>query len=211
MGGSQPKQFMLLEGEPLLLRSLRPFLAHPYVEIVVVALPPGYADQPPDWLCDLGDELVVVAGGAERGDSVYRALQVVPDWIDVVLIHDAARPLVDRKVIDGVMEAAAAGRGAVAAVPVTDTIKEVDESGRIVATPERGRLWRAQTPQGFPRQQILDVYRRAVAEGVQATDDAALVERYGGVVHVLEGSVANIKVTGQADLEVARALMQQGA
>lgn len=209
MAAAQPKQFLALEGEPVLLHSLRPFLAHPLVEWAVVALPPELASRPPAWLADLDRRLIFVAGGAERGDSVRAALEAVPAAAEVVLVHDAARPLVDRGIIDRVLAVAATGAGAVAAIQVTDTIKQADDSGRIVATPERKSLWRAQTPQAFPRAMLLRAYRRAAADQVQATDDAALVERYGGVVFVVEGSPHNLKITAPDDLVLAGALLRR--
>lgn len=207
MGGVR-KQYIELAGEPLLLHTLRPFLAHPAVEWVVVALPAEDVPRPPAWLVDLDPRVRWVAGGEERGDSVRQALEAVPEEADVVLVHDAARPLVTREVIDRAIVAASRGVGAVAAVPVTDTIKEVDAEGRIVATPERSRLWRAQTPQAFPRAMIVDAYHRAAADGLRATDDAALVERYGGTVVVVEGAPENLKVTGPLDLVVTEALLR---
>jgi 2-C-methyl-D-erythritol 4-phosphate cytidylyltransferase len=207
MGGVR-KQYLELCGEPVLVRSLRPFLAHPAVEWAVVALPAEDAVDPPDWLTGLDARIRVVAGGAERGDSVRRALEAVPDEAEFVLVHDAARPLVTAAVIDRVLDAAAGGVGAVAAVPVTDTLKEVGPDGTIVATPDRRRYWRAQTPQGFPRALLVEAHRRAVAEGVAATDDAALIERYGGRVVVVEGAPENLKVTEPVDLLVAEALLR---
>ncbi|HEY8484844.1 MAG TPA: 2-C-methyl-D-erythritol 4-phosphate cytidylyltransferase [Longimicrobiales bacterium] len=207
MGGVR-KQYMELAGEPLLLHTLRPFLAHPAVEWVVVALPAEDVPRPPAWLVDLDPRVRWVAGGEERGDSVRLALEAVPEEADLVLVHDAARPLVTREVIDRAIAAASEGVGAVAAVPVTDTIKEVDAEGRIVATPERSRLWRAQTPQAFPRAMIVDAYRRAAADGFRATDDSTLVEHYGGTVVVVEGAPENLKVTGPLDLVVAEALLR---
>lgn len=210
MGGVR-KQYLELAGEPVLVHSLRPFLAHPAVQWAVVALPAKDAKDPPAWLAELDPRLTLVAGGAERGDSVYRALEAVPEAAEIVMIHDAARPLLTRPVIDRALAAAAAGVGAVAAVPVADTLKEVDADGKILATPDRSRFWRAQTPQAFPRRMILDAYRRAVEEGVHGTDDAALVERFGGTVIVVEGAPENLKVTSPADLIVAEAFLRARA
>lgn len=207
VGGYVAKQFLVLAGEPVLLRTLRVFLGHPAMESIVVALPPEAAASPPSWLADLDARIRLVAGGAERGDSVAAGLEAVPEDCDVVLIHDAARPLVTRGVLDRVIAAAARGVGAVAAVPVADTIKEVDAARRIVGTPDRRRLWQAQTPQAFPRALVLDAYRRAAAEGIAATDDAALVERFGGAVEVVEGSTENLKITRPADVVLAEAIL----
>ncbi len=210
MGGVR-KQYLELHGEPVLVHALRPFLAHPAIGWVVIALPAADLAEPPAWLTGLDPRIQLVAGGADRGDSVRRALEAVPEAAEVVLIHDAARPLVELEIIDRALAAALAGSGAVAAVPLTDTIKEVDVGRRIVATPDRRRYWRAQTPQAFPRRLLLDAYHRALADNFEATDDAALVEHYGGTVVVIEGAPENLKVTTPTDLIVADALLRARA
>ena len=202
LGGAIRKQYLHVAGEPVLLRAVRPFVDHPAVSPVVVVLPPDDAAAPPAWLTSLG--VTIVAGGPERGDSVWNGLQALGDDVERVLVHDGARPFVDRGIIDRVLERA--GDGAIAAVPVTDTIKEVDETGTIVGTPDRGRLWQAQTPQGFPRAALVRAYERAQADRILATDDAALYERYVGPVRVVAGSYRNLKVTRPEDLRIAEAL-----
>lgn len=199
------KQYLELDGEPILLRSLRPFLDHPSVDWVVVALPAEDVESPP---LEFPEGVTVVEGGAERMDSVRRGLEAVPEAADVVLIHDAARPLVTRAVVDRVLTAAAGGVGAIAAVPVADTLKRVGEEGVIEETVDRAGLWRAQTPQGFPRTLILEAHRAAAGAGGAATDDAALVERRGGRVVVVEGDARNLKVTRPEDLSLARLLLR---
>ncbi|HEU0299624.1 MAG TPA: 2-C-methyl-D-erythritol 4-phosphate cytidylyltransferase, partial [Longimicrobium sp.] len=176
---------------------------HPRISSVVVVLPPEDVADPPRWLAGL--PVRVVAGGAERGDSVRSGLRAIPDDAGHVLIHDGARPFVTREMIDRVLDACADG-GAVAAVPVTDTIQRVDARGTIVDTPDRSALWQAQTPQGFPRAAIVDAYRRASADGVAATDDAAVYARYAGPVRVVMGSYQNLKVTRPEDLPIAEAI-----
>jgi len=210
MGGLR-KQYLELAGEPVLLRALRPFLEHPSVAAVVIALPADDAALPPEWLRDVDERVRLVAGGAERADSVRRALEQVPETIRRVLVHDAARPLVTRQVIDRTLAAVAEGQGAIAAVRIADTVKEVDAQGGIVATRDRSRLWRAQTPQAFPRDLLVAAYRAAAEEGMGATDDAALVERIGGRVVVVDGDVANLKVTTPADVAIAEALLTRGS
>ncbi|HYJ79780.1 MAG TPA: 2-C-methyl-D-erythritol 4-phosphate cytidylyltransferase, partial [Longimicrobiaceae bacterium] len=192
LGGEVRKQFLLLGGVPVLLRALRPFLDHPRIRQVVVVLPPSDMERPPPWLAGLA--LTIVAGGAERGDSVWNGLQEVAEDVDRVLIHDGARPLVSAAVIDRVLDGMGEG-AAIAAVPVTDTVKEVDADGTIAGTPPRASLWLAQTPQGFPREGIVRAYRLAREAGEAATDDAALYERYVGPVRVVMGSHRNLKVT----------------
>ena len=203
MGGGVRKQYLEVGGVPVLLRAVTPFLEHPRIGSVVVVLPPDDVYAPPAWLAGL--PLAVVAGGAERGDSVWNGLRATPADAPSVLVHDGARPFVTAEVIDRVLDACAEG-GAIAAVPVTDTIKEVAPDGTIRGTPDRGALWQAQTPQGFPRAALLRAYERARAEGAAATDDAALFERYCGPVRVVAGSERNLKVTRPADLVVAEAL-----
>lgn len=202
-GGPVRKQYLEIGGAPVLLRAVRAFLEHPRISSVIVVLPPDDVADPPRWLDGL--PLRIVAGGAERGDSVRGGLRALPDDAAYVLIHDGARPFVTRGVIDRVLDACVDG-GAIAAVPVTDTIQRVDVHGTIVETPDRARLWAAQTPQGFPRAGIADAYRRAAAEGVAATDDAAVYARYVGPVRVVMGSHHNLKVTRPEDLPIAEAI-----
>ena len=207
-GGDVPKQYRAIAGVPMVLRALRPFTAHPDVAQVALVLPPADASRPPAFLHGLGGaRLTLVAGGAERGDSVAAGLAALsPDW-SIVLVHDAARPFVERGVIDGVIREARQGVAAIAAVPVTDTIKEVsaDDDRRVSRTVARERLWRAQTPQAFPRALLVEAHERARRAGVTATDDAALVERLGATVVVVPDSPGNLKVTTPEDLAWAEA------
>ena len=205
--GGVPKQYRLLAGVPIVLRALRPFAAHRDVAHVVLVLPPADAAQPPALLADLaGPALTLVAGGAERGDSVTAGLAALEPVCGIVLVHDAARPFVGPEVIDAVIEEARTGVGAVAAVPISDTVKELAGDGRRVRrTLARERLWRAQTPQGFPRALLAEAYERARREGVSATDDAALVERLGATVCIVPDSPRNLKITTAEDLAWAEA------
>ncbi|HEX9936099.1 MAG TPA: 2-C-methyl-D-erythritol 4-phosphate cytidylyltransferase [Longimicrobium sp.] len=203
IGGPVRKQYLEIAGRPVLLRAVLPFLHHPRIHHTVVVVPPDDALAPPPWLAALA--VTVVAGGAERGDSVWNGLQAVGDDVDLVLVHDGARPFVSADVIGRVLDACGEA-GAIAAVPVTDTIKEVGEDGAITGTPDRARLWQAQTPQGFPRAGLARAYTKARDQGVAATDDAALYERYVGPVRVVTGSYRNLKVTRPEDLPVAEAL-----
>lgn len=211
MGGVR-KQYLEILGEPVLLRALRPFLAHPAVSVVVAVLPPDDVANPPPWLVKLPVRLV--AGGADRGGSVWNGLEALPAAIDVVLVHDGARPFVTAEVIDRVLDQVSGdpgGGGAVAAVSATDTIKEVNAQGRIVGTLPRERLWHAQTPQGFPLDKLRAAYRRARAEGWSDTDDAALCERFGMEIVVVEGDRDNIKITRPADLPLAEVIARASA
>jgi 2-C-methyl-D-erythritol 4-phosphate cytidylyltransferase len=213
-GSRELKQFRWVAGKPMLLHSVQRFMERPDVAVVVCVLPRAYAGDPPPWLfqCDV-DRLLVSVGGRERGESVYNGLTDLPPEVEIVLVHDAARPLADAATIERVVAEARRGHGAVAALPVVDTLKEVDEAGRIVRTVGRDRLWRAQTPQGFPREMIERAYADARAAGVTATDDAALCERLGFPVVVVRGSERAMKVTDESDfarLEAIAAVPEVG-
>lgn len=194
------KQFRWVGDKPMLLHAVHAFQRRPDVALVVCVLPRSHAADPPPWLfqCDL-DRLLVSTGGVDRGESVWNGLEDLPDELAVAVIHDAARPLVSDATIEAVIAEARKGHGAVAALPVVDTLKEVDASGRIVRTIEREGLWRAQTPQAFPTRVIEHAYVEARRAGVTATDDAALVERLGLEVVVVRGSERAMKVTEEAD------------
>jgi 2-C-methyl-D-erythritol 4-phosphate cytidylyltransferase len=211
-GGELPKQYQPIAGVPMLLRALRPFVSHPDVLHVALVLPPADAASPPEWLAPLaGGSLTLVPGGGERSDSVAAGLSALPEACATVLVHDAARPFVGRETIDAVARIARSGEGAVAAVPLSDTLKEssADEPDRVARTVPRERLWRAQTPQGFPRAVLVEAYALARLERVGATDDASLVERLGVAVRLVPDSPRNIKVTTPDDLALADLLARQ--
>jgi 2-C-methyl-D-erythritol 4-phosphate cytidylyltransferase len=206
-GSSELKQFRWIAGKPMLLHSLQTFHARADVAVVVCVIPRVYVGDPPPWIlqCDV-DRLLVSVGGATRSESVLNGLEDLPPEVRYVLVHDAARPLVGDAMIERVVAQARSGTGAVAALPVVDTLKEVDEQGRIVRTVERSTLWRAQTPQGFPREMIETAYREAHLAGITATDDAALCERLGLPVVVVTGSEKALKVTTADDFARAEAM-----
>ncbi len=209
LGGAVPKQYLPLGGVPLLLRALRPFTTHPEVAHTVVVLPAADAAAPPPWLAEvLGGALTVTAGGAERADSVAAGLAALPAGCEVVLVHDAARPFTDHAMITAVAAVARRGEGAVPALPVGDTLKETEpaDPSRVARTVPRERLYRAQTPQGFPRT-LLAAAHAAAGTGAGATDDARLVELAGGVVRLVPGSVRNFKITTEDDLRMAEQLL----
>jgi 2-C-methyl-D-erythritol 4-phosphate cytidylyltransferase len=206
-GAGELKQLRWLAGKPMLLHSLQTFMARADVVSVVCVLPARYAGDPPPWVfqCDV-DRLMIAPGGATRTESVANGLDDLPDEARIVLVHDAARPLVDDATIDRVVQRVRLGESAIAALPVIDTLKEVDESDHIVRTIERARLWRAQTPQGFPREVIVRAHRDAAAARLTATDDAALCERLGIAVSVVPGSERALKITTEEDFVRAEAL-----
>jgi 2-C-methyl-D-erythritol 4-phosphate cytidylyltransferase len=194
LGADRPKAFVVLAGRPMLDWSLDALRAAG-VEDVVVAAPPG-VEVPGG-----------VAGGATRSASVRNALAAVPADAEAIVVHDAARPLVTPDLFRRTLAALEKADGAIAAVPVTDTTKEVGPGGVVQRTLDRSRLWAVQTPQAFRREVLeraLDV-RAELLE--QATDDAWLVERLGGRVVVVESSAENFKVTTPHDLRVAELLL----
>lgn len=206
-GSEELKQFRWVAGKPMLLHTVQLFQQREDVCMVVAVLPKRYAGDPPPWLFQSDIErLLIGVGGTERGTSVRSGLDDLPTTARIVVIHDAARPFVLAETVDAVIAAARNGTGAIAALPLTDTLKRVDENGRIQGTIERSGLWRAQTPQAFPRDMIDDVTRRANREGVTATDDAALCEHYGYPVVVIPGSERAMKITTEEDFARAEAL-----
>lgn len=203
LAAGMPKAFVPLLGRPLLWHCVQGLLASGCVELVVVAVGIQYRGQARAALVDAGERVQIVAGGAQRSDSVREALQSVPD-AEVVLVHDAARCLTPVSVIQAVVAAVLAGQRAVVPVlTVVDTIKQVGTDGRVVATVDRAALRVVQTPQGF----AADLLRRAhqVPSG-PVTDDAGLVERLGETVTTLAGHPHAFKITTPFDLVVAEAV-----
>jgi 2-C-methyl-D-erythritol 4-phosphate cytidylyltransferase len=194
----EPKAFSPCGGRPLVEWSLD--VLESVCDRVVVAVPPGYERDP--------DRVI---GGASRSASVRAALTAAPE-ATVAVVHDAARPLVTRELVERCLDALEERfDGAVAAAPVSDTVKEADKDGRVLRTLDRSALWAIQTPQVFRA----DALRRALdvdeATLAAATDDAALVERAGGSVRVVEAPPENVKVTRAVDLELAEALLRERA
>lgn len=202
LGATQPKAFVRVAGTTLVEHAvIRAFEAAETSQIIIVA-PASHLREAGALVSEHARvcDITVVAGGAERTYSVSAGLAALRDDIDVVLVHDAARCLAPAALFDRLVGAVGAGHDAV--VPgllVTDTIKQVDAQGRVVATPERSSLRAIQTPQAFRR----ELLAAAHASGVEATDDAALVERLGATVLVVDGDALAFKVTTQSDLELA--------
>lgn len=206
-GSEELKQFRWVAGKPMLLHSLQAFQARPDVAMVVCVLPKRYVADPPPWIfqCDT-DRLLLSIGGNHRGESVANGLEDLPPECETVVIHDAARPLVSQETIARVIDEARKGNGSVAALPVADTLKRVDSTGRIIDTVDRFELWRAQTPQAFPRQAIERAHREAREADRVATDDSALCEQIGLPVVVVRGSERALKITEENDFALAEAL-----
>lgn len=208
VGGNELKQFRWVAGKPMLLHSVQTFMARADVVSVVCVLPATLAGDPPPWLfqCDV-DRLMISIGGKTRQQSVENGLDDLPDEAELVLIHDAARPLVTASTVARVIDATRRDGAAIAALELSDTLKEVGDNGRIVRTVDRARFWRGQTPQGFRRELIVSAHRAAAAARVNATDDAALCERLGIPVTVVRGSERALKITNESDFARAEALI----
>ena len=205
MQTDRAKQMIEVAGIPVLIHTLRRFEACDLIDQVVLVAQPDLITEVLGLISRFGIRKVkrVVAGGAERQDSVYRGLQVVsPDETDVVVIHDAVRPFVTPELIRAVIERAQSAGAAILALPATDTIKQV-RSARIVRTLDRRNICHAQTPQAFRYPLIKEAYDRARDDGFTATDDSQLVERLRQRVSVVEGSPINIKITRPWDLRLA--------
>lgn len=205
LGAGAPKALRTLGGRTLLAHAVERLLSAEQVALVVVAVPAGEQDR-------IARELPVLAvpGGADRQQSVAAALAALPPEVDVVLVHDAARPLVPPALVDAVAAAVLAGAPAVVpGLPVADTIKRVDADGRVLETPPRGALRAVQTPQGF-RRDVLERAHREAPPGTAVTDDAGLVELLGVPVLVVPGAEDAFKVTRPADLGRAEALLAAG-
>jgi len=211
MGMSIPKQYAMLAGLPVLVRSIGPFLDHPEISRVVVVTPAVRLVESQSLCASYGcasPHLDFVAGGARRQDSVLAGLKRLAAGTEIVLVHDGARPLVTRTLIDRCIETARQDGAAIAAILVQDTLKRQDANGRIAATIDRDGLWRAQTPQAAR----LDALLAAFAAHGQAdvTDEAALLEMAGVPVTLVPGEYANIKITRPEDLILAEKLLAAG-
>jgi 2-C-methyl-D-erythritol 4-phosphate cytidylyltransferase len=212
LGAGVPKAFVSLHGQPLLRHALDRVLAVAGLGHVVVVAPAAHVDAArivaaqSSRAAGVDVPVDVVAGGAERSASVAAGLQALRADDDIVLVHDAARALAPALLFEAVTARVRAGSAAVVpGLPVTDTVKVVDASGRVTSTPPRELLRAIQTPQGFRR----DVLERAHACGASATDDAALVELTGVDVTVVDGDPRAVKVTSPPDLELARTILQE--
>jgi len=210
MGSATPKQFLMLGDVPMLLHSLRVFERTPSVAEVILVVP---KEERARALTDVVEKygvkkvLRVVAGGATRQESVFHGLKETDEETEIVVVHDAVRPFVTEDLIEQSIEAARKIGGAIVAVPMKDTPKQVGPDGQVQLTLDRAGLWLAQTPQTFRRGVLLEAYRKAEAERIRATDDAALVERLGQKVGIVPGSWENIKITTPEDLVIAEAIL----
>lgn len=210
LGPGAPKALRPLGGIPMLVHAVRALASSRVVDIVVVAAPEDTTESVAAMLAEqaFGAEVVVVTGGESRLDSVARALLALPSDVDVVLVHDAARPLVPEELVTAVAAAVRSGQPAVVpGLAVVDTIKQVDADGTVHQTVDRSALRAIQTPQGFERDLLQRAHAAADPERVDGVDDAGLVEQLGVPVHVVPGHEEAFKVTRPFDILVAEAVL----
>lgn len=203
LAGGRPKQFLRLQGQPLFLKALEPFL--PIVDQVAVVVPASYLETTGDYLKKLGGDKKVfrTEGGATRQESVLAGFRRLDPDLDIILTHDAARPFASPRMIRLVVERALATGACIPVIPVNDTVKVV-QNNRVCSTLDRETLRLAQTPQAFRRVVLEEAFEKALDEGFTGTDESALVEYAGLPVEVVEGEISNIKITHREDLALAR-------
>ncbi|MUT68162.1 2-C-methyl-D-erythritol 4-phosphate cytidylyltransferase [Paenibacillus sp. NEAU-GSW1] len=210
MGTAESKQYLPLCGKPILVHTLELFQAMDEIAEIVLVVGEGDVPRCNELVQEHGalhKVTAVVAGGSERQHSVYAGVKAISPDVAWVMVHDGVRPLVAAEAVRNCCAAAERTGAAVLAVPVKDTIKQVNESGVIVSTPDRRSLWAIQTPQAFRRELLAAAHERALAEGFLGTDDAMVVERTGAEVVIAEGDYTNIKITTPDDLPWAAFLM----
>ena len=204
MGGTVPKQFLNLNGKPILYYTLKALQESGLIsELILVVPKKEYGNACDQWLGKPEIVKKVVVGGAKRQDSVYNGFCEVSRESEIVLVHDGVRPFLSHKMIRETINAAREYGAAITAIPVHDTIKRVDASGLVSKTVERENLWRVQTPQAFQYKILNEAFKKANSENFYGTDEGTLIEHLGAPVKVIEGSEKNIKITQPEDLELS--------
>lgn len=210
-GTGNSKQFLLLEGVPVLIKSVQAFEQIDEVKEIIITARKQDFDVIEGFLQQYNIKKVksVVEGGATRQDSIAAAVKKVSEETEIIAVHDGARPLVSKETIIGVIEKAVEKGAAACAVPVKDTIKIIDSSGKIVTTPDRASLRAVQTPQVFDFALYKEAIDKAVSESKQYTDDCQLIESMGHPVYLTDGDYENIKITTPDDLLVAEKFLSE--
>ena len=211
MKGSKRKQYILLDGKPVLAHTLMTFNRCKRIDQIIVALPAEdieFCRQEIIPAADMETDTRLVVGGARRQDSVYNSLKAIKEDDGIVLIHDGVRPFVSQEQVLACIEAAIKQGACILGLPAFDTVKQVNAKNEIVQTQKRDTLWLAQTPQAFQLNLIKKAHGAAKQDGFSATDDASLVERMGVKVKIIPGSRSNIKITHPEDLKLASALLR---
>ena len=213
LGADLPKQFLFLGGVPILVRTLAILVGHPAITTIVIAVAERYREACEKLLAEhlpaVQTRIIITPGGQTRQESVLQGLAAMPRDIGIILVHDAARPLLSRAIIDRCLAGVNEHGAVIAAVPVKDTLKRVAAGSAIRETVPRARLWQAQTPQVMQRHLFEQAVRQAARDGFQGTDEASLLEHAGIPVHVIMGAADNFKITRQDDLDLAGRLVRR--
>ena len=204
MGGTVPKQFLELNGKPILYYTLKTLQDCGIIsELILVVPEKEYDNACTDWLGKPEIVTKVVVGGEKRQDSVYNGFCELSPQTEIVLVHDGVRPFLSHQMIQESVDAAREYGAAITAIPVNDTIKKVDDSGLVSQTVDREGLWRVQTPQVFRYELLQEAFKKANSEKFYGTDEGTLIEHLGKPVKVVEGSEQNIKITRPEDLRLS--------
>ncbi|MDQ1235787.1 2-C-methyl-D-erythritol 4-phosphate cytidylyltransferase [Paenibacillus sp. SORGH_AS306] len=209
MGTTESKQYLRLQNKPILIHTLEVFEHSSIIDEIVMVTGKDDVQRCEDWIKEYGLTKVkkVVVGGYDRQESVANGLQFIhSDWI---MVHDGVRPFITEEQIMNCYHSAVTSGASVLAVPVKDTIKQVDQQKHIVNTPDRSQLWAIQTPQTFRSADLQQAHQQAQDENFRGTDDSMLIERMGVTVAVVEGSYENIKITTPDDLDYASYVLQR--
>ena len=208
-GRDRPKQYELLLGREILLHAARPFLDHPFCMELIIAVDPAWKEAVSALFDSESKSIGVVDGGVRRQDSVKKGLDLVAEEGDVVLVHDAARPCLQKSTIDRVLSGMHRAECVVPGLAVTDTLKQVGPDGYVRQTVRREEFVTVQTPQGFRKEALVNAYRQGSRNGWQVTDEAGLIEKAGGRVLIVDGDRDNIKVTLPGDFARAERLLRR--
>jgi 2-C-methyl-D-erythritol 4-phosphate cytidylyltransferase len=208
MGGTVPKQFRTLKGKPILHYTLKTLHESGLIDSLVLVVPEKELEHArADWLEHPVIVKQVVTGGEKRQDSVFNGYQALPADTDIVLVHDGVRPFLSKEMIQETINVAEKFGAAITAIPVNDTIKQVDSSGKVERTVDREGLWRVQTPQAFRYDLLGEAFRNAQKDSFYGTDEGALIEYLGQEVRVVEGSEWNLKITRPEDMVLGESIV----
>lgn len=211
MGSAESKQYLWLKDKPILIHTLMAFESMDFIDGIWLVVGQHDKERCREWIASYDCQKVkhIISGGNERQHSVYRGISTISSEYEWVMIHDGVRPFVTEDMAISCLHQAKRYGSAVAAVPVKDTVKIVDEAGLIRSTPDRRSLWAVQTPQAFRLDQLKEAHEAAQRDGVIGTDDAMLLERLGAKVAVSSGDYANIKITTPEDLLIAERYLEE--
>ncbi len=210
MGGTVPKQFQALRGQPILHYTLRKFQESGLIDSLILVVPEKELENTrADWLGNPPVVQQIVAGGEKRQDSVFNGYQALPTDTDIVLVHDGVRPFLSQDMIQETIHSAEKFGAAITAIPVHDTLKQVDSSGLVLRTVEREGLWRVQTPQAFRYDLLGRAFLKAQEDAFYGTDEGALIEQLGQEVRIVAGSEWNLKITRPEDLVLGESIVEK--